>query len=995
MKLIDMGSIGKKLSLLVLIAVLPPLAIILYTGVELRQRAIASARQHAMMVTQTMAEIQTDIARSAQQILSTLALLPEVKSHETTACNAIFKSVLGQNPILQNIALADLQGEVLASGLGFTNTNLKDRKHFQRALEQKTFSMGEYIVTRVGWKKPAFAFACPVLDSGGSPTAVLTTVISLDRFSSYYADLELDENAFISITDHRGIRLLYYPPREETNPVGEPIQAKAWEKCSQAQEPGIFMDRGSDGIPRIFAYRQVQLSPGTTPDFYMWAGIPQAKVLGPANAVLARNLLLMLVVAANAFLVSWIIGRKTLILPIRELVSVAGKFARGDLEAPEKPAFDSGEIGTLARAFHDMAASLAANQKSLEQNETRLRLLMDSLDAVVYVKDMDTHEILFINKHGKKQFNDITGTICWQTMQQGQKGPCDFCSDKYLLDDQGQPRGIHTWEFQNTRSKRWYYIQDRAIKWVDGRLVRLEIATDITEKKQGEAKLAEEKERLAVTLESIGDGVITTDTQGRVCLMNMVAETLTGWSAGRAAGQSLTEVFNIVDMTTQQPCKNPVEMVLASGQKIELTTPMTLVSPTGERRSIADSASPIRDRQGNVTGVVLVFRDVTEQLRTEKELQKNKKLESIGILAGGIAHDYNNILSAIIGNIQLALMDSNLTDRTQNFIQQALEASVRAKDLTRQLLTFAKGGHPVKETASLAQVIKDYIDSNGRNSSFVCNCTFPEEIWPVDIDRSQMDQVIQHLIQNACNAMPQGGTIEVSCRNVKSDSTTHLDAATAHDWVEMRIKDTGVGISENLLDRIFDPYFSTNQKGNGLGLAICHSIVTRHGGKIAVESTLGKGSTFTVRLPASAKRSEPTPQKRKNVLEAKKLRILIMDDEEMLLDLTKAMLSDLGHETFLARDGGEAIEVYKQAMDNNTPIDLTIMDLTVPGGMGGKEAVQKLLEINPKAKVIVSSGYSNDPVMADFKAYGFCATLAKPCRMAEFTDLINRFKDQV
>lgn len=994
MKSIDMGSIGKNLSLLVLIAVLPALAIILYTGVEQRLHAIGNTREQVLLVTHTMAEIQTDIDRSAQQILSTLAMLPQVNSLDIKSCNTIFKAVLGQNTNLQNITLTNTQGEVLASGLSFNYSNLKDRKHFQQALERKKFSMGEYILSRVGKKTPAIAFAYPVLDNGGNPTAILTTSISLARFSSFYDDLELDEDTFISITDHRGVRLLYYPPREETNPVGKSIQAAAWKACSRALTPGIFMEKGSDGVRRIFAYRPVQLSSEATPEFYMWTGIPEAKVLGPANAILARNLLLMLVAAASALLVSWIMGKKALITPIKELVAMAGKFAKGDLEIPEKPAFKSGELGTLTQALHDMAASLAINRKSLEQNETRLRLLMDSLDAVVYVKDMDTHDVLFINQYGKKQIGDITGTTCWQTMQKDQNGPCSFCTDKYLLDDQGDPQGIYTWEFQNTITGRWYYIRDRAIKWIDGRLVRLEIATDITEKKETDAKIAEERERLAVTLRSIGDGVITTDTQSRICLMNTVAETLTGWSTTQAAGRSLTEIFNIVDMTTDQACKNPVEKVLASGETINMASPMTLISKNGDRKHIADSASPILDMQGNVTGVVLVFRDVTEQLCTEQELRKITKLESIGVLAGGIAHDYNNILSAIIGNIQLTLMDSNLTDRTQRFIKQALDASLRAKNLTIQLLTFSKGGRPVKKTASLVPLIRDFVDSTCRASNIACHCSFPDDLWPVEIDRSQMGQVVQKLIQNACNAMPNGGTIEVSCQNVRSSPTKHPDIAPASNRVEMSIKDTGVGIAENLLDKIFDPYFSTNQPGRGLGLAICHSIVTQHNGQISVKSTPGKGSTFTVHLPASTQRSESTTQRKKSVQEARKLRILIMDDEEMLRDLTRAMLTDLGHDTFLAKDGVEAIEVYKKAMDNNTPIDLTIMDLTIPGGMGGKEAVQKLLKINPKAKVIVSSGYSNDPVMADFKAHGFCATLSKPSRLADFTDLINRFTDQ-
>lgn len=989
---LNMGSIRKNLALLVMIAVLPALAILLYTGVEQRRNSIKNAEHDVLLLTHTMAAVQVDIARSTKQILSTLALLPEIKSLDIQTCSEIFRAVLEQNPDYQNITLTNPNGEVVASGLPFGGSNLNDRKHFREALDKKTFAAGEYIVTRVGNKEPAFAFAYPVLDKKGHSKAVLTAAINLTRFSRFYESSLLLDQSFVAITDHQGIRLLYYPPKEATNPIGQPIQPKVWDIASTAHDPGIFIRESSDGVRRIFAFEQVRLAPDEAPYLYVWAGLPESQVLRAANRALLRNLFLLFLIAVGSLGISWLVGKNTLISPINSLVMVTRKFAEGKLDSRS---FQTGlpeEIDILTRSFHDMADKLSVSQQTLRENEAQFRLLMDSLDALVYVADMTTYEVLFINKYGKKQLGEVTGKICWQSIHQGQNGPCSFCTNKYLLAEDGNPGAVHTWEFDNKITGHCYYVQDRAIKWLDGRVVRLEVATDITERKRAETKLAEERERLAVTLRSIGDGVITTDTLGRIVLINKVAETLTGWTAAEAMDKPLSEVFNIINETTRQSCINPVEKVLATGEIVGLANHTALIAKDGQERSIADSAAPIRDRASNIIGIVLVFRDVTEQLRTEQELIKVKKLESIGVLAGGIAHDFNNILTAILGNLDLSLLDTNLSEKTQKLLNEAMKASYRARDLTQQLLTFAKGGEPIKETASLAEVIKDSADFVLRGDKVACHYLFPEDLWLVDIDKGQISQVVQNIILNASSAMPEGGIIEVACENVSTTNPLSMTFPQKGNYVQMSIKDTGSGISVNIQDKIFDPYFSTKQQGSGLGLAITHSIVTKHNGRVTVQSVPGEGTTFKVYLPASVNGSVPARKADAVSLNTstRRLRILVMDDEEMVRDLARKMLDETGHDALLAKDGGEAVQLYQDALDNETPIDLSIMDLTIPGGMGGQEAVQKVLEINPNAKVIVSSGYSNDPVMANFKDYGFCAALLKPFRLLEFTKMINQ-----
>ena len=991
MKFINLGSISKNLTLLVVLAVLPALAILLYTGMEQRHQSIENAQQNLLLITGTIANAQSDLTSSAKLILSTLSLLPEIRNLDIPLAQEVLGQVIEKNPDFQNITLTALDGTVLASGRYSSATNLSDRKHVREAIANKSFAVGEYIISRVGETVPAFAFACPVLDRDDNLVAVLTIALKLARLSRYHDEAVLPEKSFIAVTDHNGVRLFYFPAQKGTNPVGKPIKTEHWEVARKSGGPGFSIGKGSDGLRRVIAFEPVRLTPGSSPYLYVWAGIPEANILGPANAALYRNLVLMFFSAAFAAIIACFIGKNSLITPIKDLVNFTGQLASGKFGKREPLPETPGELGVLTRAFYDMADELERGQRALQENESRFRLIMDSIDAIVYVADMDSYEVLFINQYGKQFLGDITGQICWQTIQQGQDGPCPFCTNKYLLDAEGNPGEIHTWEFQNTITGSWFYIHDRAITWIDGRIVRLEIATDMTERKQFETRLAEETERLAVTLRSIGDGVITTDTEGQVTLINQVAETLTGWSSAEATGRPLSEVFHIINEVTGQPCESPVEKVLASGQIIGLANHTSLIAKNGQGRNIADSGAPIRDRDGKIIGVVLVFRDITDSLRTEQELIKAKKLESIGVLAGGIAHDFNNILAAILGNLDLSLLDANISDRTRRLLGEAVKASYRARDLTQQLLTFAKGGQPIKEAAALPDVIRDSADFILRGDKVACRYHFPDDLWLVDIDKGQISQVVQNIILNASNAMPSGGIVDVTCENVPPAAAREANLARQDKYVKMTIKDSGVGIPANVLDKIFDPYFTTKQQGNGLGLAITHSIISKHEGHISVRSTPGIGSTFTIYLPASAQVALPDQMSDEIRLHsAKKARILLMDDEEQVQDIMRAMLSELGHDVLIAADGTAAVRTYSEQRKNNTPIDLVIMDLTVPGGMGGKDAAKEVLAIDPQAKLVVSSGYSHDPVMANFRDHGFRSAITKPCQLGQLARIIEK-----
>lgn len=562
----------------------------------------------------------------------------------------------------------------------------------------------------------------------------------------------------------------------------------------------------------------------------------------------------------------------------------------------------------------------------------------------------------------------------------------DLCPLKQIAD--GKEEVVLEMYKETPEKKSEFIVTARPFRDANGELIGIvESFQDITERKRVEIALASERERLAVTLRSIGDGVITTDIYGKIVLINKVAEDLTGWSQTEAVGRPIEEVLKIVDEKNQTPCETPVAKVIHTGKIIDLPYNSALISRDGKLLSIADSGAPIRDKESEIIGVVVVFRDVTDKKRMEEELLKNEKLESIGILAGGIAHDFNNILAAILGNIELAMLDGSMQEKTRNVLNRAGKASLRAKDLTHQLLTFSKGGEPVKETASLQEVIRDSADFVLHGKTVACEFNFPDDLWLVEIDKVQISQVVQNIIINATDAMPNGGMIRVCCENIGSVDNINLPPDS--NYVKISISDTGTGIPANVIDRIFDPYFSTKTKGSGLGLAISHSIIIKHGGLIEATSLPGGGTLFSIYLPASQKAPAPIEKIEKNTEAKRYAKIMVMDDDEMVRNVAEEILAALGHQVVLAKDGDEAIRVYRESLETGDPVALTIMDLTIAGGLGGKEAVKQLLAADPKAKVIVSSGYSNDPVMSSFKKYGFCDAVVKPYRMKQLAKAID------
>jgi PAS domain S-box-containing protein len=508
------------------------------------------------------------------------------------------------------------------------------------------------------------------------------------------------------------------------------------------------------------------------------------------------------------------------------------------------------------------------------------------------------------------------------------------------------------------------------------------------ERKRFEEDLNAEKERLAVTLRSIGDGFIAADTDGNVAMINNVAERLTGWRQDQIVGKPLVEIFNILNERTRKPCSTMLDRIVETGSVVGTANHAIVVSRDGVERLIEISAAPIRDKTNRKLGTVLVFRDITEKEHLEAERRKAEKLESLGVAAGGIAHDFNNLLTAIIGNLSLSLITLPPDDEVYERLGAAKKASLRAQELAQQLLTFAKGGAPIKKTASIGQLIQDTVTFSIRGSSIRADFEMPEDLWPVEVDSGQISQVVNNLAINAEQAMPSGGTLRVQSENFfLAEENAALSPLRVGKYVKISVRDEGIGIPEEYLKKIFDPYFTTKPKGSGLGLATSYSIVKNHDGLITVESKVGLGSVFSIYLPATDKqvafeRSRSEPAKGKG-------RILALDDEEAICELVKAALTPLGYDVTTVQDGLSAINAYKEALDADRKFDAVISDLTIPGGMGGAECIKRLVEMDPGVKAIVSSGYAMDPVMSRYREYGFCACIAKPYEVSDLGHVVH------
>jgi len=855
-----------------------------------------------------MAQAQKDIARSAREILSTLAIMDEIQALDIQKSKTIFKTLLKKNHYYSNITLVGLNGNVLASGIDYKKNNLADRKHFRDALATKDFAPGEYIITRVGTTIQAFPFAYPVLDATGTPKAILTIATDLTRLSRVYKHSPLPENSYIAVTDHKGVRLLYYPPKETTNPIGQPIKKSNWVIASRAQEPGILTATGSDEIKRIFAFEQLRMKDTSSPYMYVWAGVPEAFIVDSADTIMRRNLLLMLLVSCGSLLIAWYLARTTITVPINKLIEMTSEFSKGHFRKRIELKDKINEFQKLTDHFNNMANSLSAIQKRLQKSEQRLQLVFDNAPVGLLQEDFSAvrEKIEQLSQNGINNFAEYIQT---------HPDVVTECAAKIKI------------TAINHAALRLYHANDK-------------------------------KELL------VGRKKTFTQESHKTFSNELIA--------------------------------------LASGSD-SYQAEATIQTLDGEKRQVLRHLfiDPSKDDWSrtyvSLTDITARKKAEQERQALEEQLRQKYKMEAIGILAGGMAHNFNNNLSIILGNIELSKIKFPANEKIRGYLDNALIAVYRSRDLIKQIMSYSRKNEQVKTTIKPAALINE--------TAQLLRATIPTTITlqlkidensraiSINADFSQLQECLLNLCNNATHAVEKTGkiTIALEKRYLKQEDIPIQYDAQAGDYAMLSVSDTGCGMSADTMEKIFDLFFTTKavDEGTGVGLSTVQGIVMDHSGIIKVRSRVGTGTTFELYFPIVETSMNAVTSPAKQQLLGGNEHILFVDDDKMLADIGEAILKELGYQVTTMNSSTEALKLFAANKDS---FKLVITDQIMPE-LTGEQLIREIRKFKPGIPTIICTGYSSQVSEADASVLGADAFLMKPLDLENFSQVVRNILD--
>ena len=649
---------------------------------------------------------------------------------------------------------------------------------------------------------------------------------------------------------------------------------------------------------------------------------------------------------------------------------------------------DNGELSftRTQTALVDITDQHRAEQ-ALRESEERYRSLFETTPNPMYIFDLDSLAFVAVNDAAVRKYGYTrTEFLAMDIMGIRPTDEAERLRAALPKYEDGKETNAQVWRHRLKDGTIIHVeVASRALR-IEGRRCLLVVPFDITERLTTEQALRESETRYRELFEKAPVGVYRSSPDGYFLAANPALAEMLGYD-------SPLEMMEIDTKDKGAPMyvdpSNRAKFLAAiAGVGHVENFESEVRRKDGSTIWISENIRQVRDAGGRVLYHEGFVSDITPRRRLEGEMMRASKLEAVGILAGGIAHDFNNILTVVLGNITLAEMDSGAQGAVVNLLRDAKRATLRARDLTQQLLTFAKGGSPVRSAVNLPELLSESAGFALHGVKARGEFSFAPDLWPADADKGQIGQVVQNLVINSVQAMPEGGIVRVGAVNMTVPPDRAPAVLPPGRYVRISVSDTGVGIAPEHLTKIFDPYFTTKQQGSGLGLATVYSIVKKHQGQLEVESQLGVGTTFHLWLPAAAEVAAK-PASLPAIPVKLKARVLFMDDEPAIRNMAGMFLGRLGIDFELAADGAAAVMKYKAAHAAGQPFDLVITDLTVPGGMGGKEAMELLRAFDPGVKAIVSSGYSRDPVLGSYKAHGFCGILPKPYSLDQLHEALR------
>ncbi len=806
----------------------------------------------------------------------------------------------------------------------------------------------------------------------------------VSRDGTYFYHFDKEKSLHLK-TDEKGVFVL--------NEIGEKIEVG--HKITEEMSPGL-VEAGMQLLakrhghvlladPDSSSKEYLFYQPIAGTDLGLGIVVPEQVVLDALYPFYRLILLLASIALAVAVLVAVLVG-KAAVKPIEKTSTVATDISEGNINTRLNYHEDD-ELGGLAKAFNKMVDEQQKQIEHTKEAHQRLLTILDGIDAIIYVSDMKTYELLYVNQYVKDIFGDITGRICWQAIAE-QSGPCPFCTNSYLINEDGFLAKPYTWEFRNTDNHRTYLCVDRAIKWVDGRIVRLEIATDITANKDAERQL----KKLAAVIEHSDAAVFLCDKNTQIEYINKAGRDMLS-----IGGNSDIAPYSLVSFLSSQE-QQDITKAIANTQ--EWHGVAQLLHSGGKAIPVEVNAFVVLDENNSFVCMAVVARDITQKLKKEEELRQAQKMEAIGTLAGGIAHDFNNILMALMGYAELTieLCKQKGDEKLLKYLDHILKSSERAAALVKQILTFSRKLDTSMMAIQLQPLVKETIKM--LRNTIPATIAMTSDIDPrcrmVLADAGQIQQVLMNLCVNAVYAMGEKGRLKVTLTQVRlvSDNMQGVHDLAPGDYVRLSVEDDGCGMTPDVLSRIFEPYFTTKPvgKGTGLGLATVLGIVKKHKGEITVASEKDKGSRFDVYLPTVSE--EGVIQNGDgggdsggdlSRFRAMKKNVLLVDDEAPIRDVLSALLTDIGWSYEVCTSGLEGLRAFEKEPER---FNFIITDYSMPE-MSGLEMMQKIRASKKDITLLLISGYNAFVDEENSSEVEINYYLKKPFSRRQFYDALN------